>query len=140
MFENPFGTNLQDLQSTYLKQMQAMQAMQQSTIPVLEEINKTVASMNSEEQAVMAESNEYKLAKQTYEAGFMSYLGSKFASEYVNTPNGKIAANNLLTTIKNLKEKVNEGIKIKQQKIDKLLSLLEKDPDLKKKYEDVLNS
>lgn len=140
MFENPFGTNLQDLQSTYLKQMQAMQAMQQSTIPVLEEINKTVASMNSEEQAVMAESNEYKLAKQTYEAGFMSYLGSKFASEYVNTPNGKIAANNLLTTIKNLKEKVNEGIKAKQQKIDKLLSLLEKDPDLKKKYEDVLNS
>ena len=136
MFENPFGTNLQDLQFTYLKQMQ----MQQPTVPILEEINKTVASMSSEEQAVMAESNEYKLAKQTYEAGFMNYLGNKFAPEYVNTQDGKIAANNLLTTIKQLKEKVNEGIKAKQQKIDKLLSLLEKDPDLKKKYEDVLNS
>lgn len=29
MFENPFGTNLQDLQTTYLQQMQTMQAMQQ---------------------------------------------------------------------------------------------------------------
>ena len=38
--------------------------------------------------------------KQTYEAGFMNYLGNKFAPEYVNTQDGKIAANNLLTTIK----------------------------------------
>lgn len=112
MFENPFGTNLQDLQTTYLQQMQTMQAMQQqkqASVPVLEEINKIVSSMSSEEQAVMAESREYQLAKQTYEAGFLGYLGSKFAVEYVTTPDGKIAANNLLTTIKQQKERVNEG-------------------------------
>lgn len=119
MFENPFGTNLQDLQTTYLQQMQTMQAMQQqkqASVPVLEEINKIVSSMSSEEQAVMAESREYQLAKQTYEAGFLGYLGSKFAVEYVTTPDGKIAANNLLTTIKQQKERVNEGLRAKQQK------------------------
>ena len=143
MFENPFGTNLQDLQTTYLQQMQTMQAMQQqkqASVPVLEEINKIVSSMSSEEQAVMAESREYQLAKQTYEAGFLGYLGSKFAVEYVTTPDGKIAANNLLTTIKQQKERVNEGLRAKQQKIDKLLNLLENDPDLKKKYEEMLTN
>lgn len=142
MFENPFGTNLQDLQTTYLQQMQTMQAMQQqkqASVPVLEEINKIVSSMSSEEQAVMAESREYH-AKQTYEAGFLGYLGSKFAVEYVTTPDGKIAANNLLTTIKQQKERVNEGLRAKQQKIDKLLNLLENDPDLKKKYEEMLTN
>lgn len=138
MFENPFGTNLRDLQNTYLQQMQTMQAMQQANIPILEEINKVVSSMSREEQTAMSESKEYQLAKQTYEAGFLAYLGNKFANEYVNTPDGKIAANSLLSTIKQLKDKVNEGIKLKQQKIDKLLSLLENDPDLKKKYEDII--
>lgn len=74
------------------------------------------------------------------EAGFLGYLGSKFAVEYVTTPDGKIAANNLLTTIKQQKERVNEGLRAKQQKIDKLLNLLENDPDLKKKYEEMLTN
>ena len=140
MFENPLGTNLRDLQNTYLQQMQTMQAMQQANIPILEEINKVVSSMSREEQTAMSESKKYQLAKQTYEAGFLAYLGNKFANEYVNTPDGKIAANSLLNTIKQLKDKVNEGIKLKQQKIDKLLSLLENDPDLKKKYEDIITN
>lgn len=28
------------------------------------------------------------MAKQTYEAGFMAFLGTKFSSEYVNSPDG----------------------------------------------------
>lgn len=36
------------------------------------------------------------MAKQTYEAGFMAFLGTKFSSEYVNSPDGKVAAENLL--------------------------------------------
>ena len=127
MFENPFN-----LQATYLQQT----VMRQS--PILEEINRIASSMNAEEQSAMSETREYQLAKQAYEAGFLSYLGSRFAVEYVNTPEGKTAATNLLTTIKQQKEKVNEGIKAKQQKIDKLLNLLENDPDLKRKYEEML--
>lgn len=40
--------------------------------------------------------NETQMAKQTYEAGFMAFLGTKFSSEYVNSPDGKVAAENLL--------------------------------------------
>lgn len=36
------------------------------------------------------------MAKQTYEAGFMSFLGTKFSAEYVNSPDGKVAADYLL--------------------------------------------
>ena len=82
----------------------------------------------------------YLCSVNKYEAGFLGYLGSKFAVEYVTTPDGKIAANNLLTTIKQQKERVNEGLRAKQQKIDKLLNLLENDPDLKKKYEEMLTN
>ena len=131
MFDNPFQ------QTTYLQQMLTMQ---QQKPQVLDEINKTVASMSREEQAVMIESKEYQLAKQNYESGFLNYLGSKFANEYVNTPDGRNAANSLLETIKQQKEKVNEGLRAKQQKIDKLLTLLESDPDLKKKYEDIITN
>lgn len=41
-------------------------------------------------QTAMAQ--EYQMAKQTYEAGFMAFLGTKFSSEYVNSPDGKVAA------------------------------------------------
>ena len=131
MFDNPFQ------QTTYLQQMLTMQ---QQKPQVLDEINKTVASMCREEQAVMIKYKDYQLAKQTYESGFLNYLGSKFATEYVNTPDGRNAANSLLETIKQQKEKVNEGLRAKQQKIDKLLTLLESDPDLKKKYEDIITN
>ena len=39
---------------------------------------------------------EYQMSKQIYEAGFMSFIGIKFSHEYVNTQDGKIAADNLL--------------------------------------------
>lgn len=137
MFENPFGTNLQDLQHNYYQQLAAMQQMQQGNLSVLEEINKVVSGMSSDEQSMMSESPEYIMAKQTYEAGFMSFLGQKFSQEYVSTQEGKTAANNLLSTIKRIKEKVGADLKAKQKKVDDLLHLLEHDPELKKRYEEL---
>ena len=87
LFGQPFGT---DLQNQYLQQLQVMQ--QQKTQPILDEINREVGSLSVDEQNV--------LAKQTYEAGFMAFLGTKFSSEYVNSPDGKVAAENLLATIR----------------------------------------
>ena len=106
MFENPFGTNLQDLQQNYYQQLAAMQQMQQKqgSSSILEEINKVVSGMSSDEQAMMSESPEYIMAKQTYEAGFMGFLGQKFSQEYVNPQEGKTAANNLLNSIKRIKD------------------------------------
>lgn len=74
----------------FLQQLQVMQ--QQKTQPILDEINREVGSLSVDEQNV--------LAKQTYEAGFMAFLGTKFSSEYVNSPDGKVAAENLLATIR----------------------------------------
>lgn len=72
--------------------MQQAQQAQQKTQPILDEINREVGSLSVDEQNV--------LAKQTYEAGFMAFLGTKFSSEYVNSPDGKVAAENLLATIR----------------------------------------
>lgn len=98
LFGQPFGTNYTDLQNQYLQQLQVMQ--QQKTQPILDEINREVGSLSVDEQNVLAKTQEYQMAKQTYEAGFMAFLGTKFSSEYVNSPDGKVAAENLLATIR----------------------------------------
>lgn len=131
----------QDIQekSDLFARLAAMQQMQQKqgSSSILEEINKVVSGMSSDEQAMMSESPEYIMAKQTYEAGFMGFLGQKFSQEYVNTQEGKTAANNLLNSIKRIKDKVSEDLKAKQKKVDELIHLLENDPELKKRYEEL---
>ena len=73
----------------------------------------------------------------------MGFLGQKFSQEYVNTQEGKTAANNLLNSIKRIKrikrikDKVSEDLKAKQKKVDELIHLLENDPELKKRYEEL---
>lgn len=95
MFGQPFGSNYTDLQNHYMQQLQAMQQAQQKTQPILDEINREVGSLSLDEQKVLAQMPEYQMAKQTYEAGFMSFLGTKFSQEFVSS-----AADNLLATIR----------------------------------------
>lgn len=83
LFGQPFGTNYTDLQNQYLQQLQVMQQAQQKTQPILDEINREVGSLSVDEQNVLAKTQEYQMAKQTYEAGFMAFLGTKSSSEYV---------------------------------------------------------
>lgn len=66
IFGQPFGTNYTDLQNQYLQQLQVMQ--QQKTQPILDEINSEVGSLSVDEQNVLAKTQEYQMAKQTYEA------------------------------------------------------------------------
>lgn len=76
------------------------------------------------------------MAKQTYEAGFMSFLGTKFSAEYVNSPDGKVAAENLLSTIRKSKEFIQSQIKAKE--VNTLLELMESDPEMKKRFEELM--
>lgn len=62
---------------------------QQKTQPILDEINREVGSLSLDEQKVLATMQEYQMAKSTYEAGFMAFLGNKFSQEYVASPDGK---------------------------------------------------
>lgn len=100
MFGQPFGSNYTDLQNHYMQQLQAMQQAQQKTQPILDEINREVGSLSLDEQKVLAQMPEYQMAKQTYEAGFMSFLGTKFSQEFVSSADGKVAADNLLERVK----------------------------------------
>lgn len=140
MFGDTFSNNsLGDLQKTYYQQLETLNRMQQATnTSILEEINKSVGMLSSEEQSVLANSHDYQLAKQTYEAGFMAYLGNKFAGEYVSSPDGKIAAENLLNAINKSKEKIAIELKKKQEKLDTMLNLLENDPEIKKRYDELM--
>lgn len=123
LFGQPFGSNYTDLQNQYLQQLQVMQQAQQKTQPILDEINREVGSLSVDEQNVLAKTQEYQMAKQTYEAGFMAFLGTKFSSEYVNSPDGKVAAENLLATIK---EYIQSQIKAKEEKVNTLLELIQR--------------
>lgn len=141
LFGQPFGNNLSDLQNQYLQQLQVIQQTQKAqTQPILEEISREVGSLSKEEQSFLAQTNEYQMAKQTYEAGFMSFLGNKFGSEYVSSPDGKLAAENLLDTIKKNKTIIQNQIKAKEERVNKLLELLETDPEMKKKMDEALLS
>ena len=143
MFGDTFSNNsLGDLQKTYYQQLETLNRMQQqqqaTNTSILEEINKSVGMLSSEEQSVLANSHDYQLAKQTYEAGFMVYLGNKFVGEYVSSPDGKIAAENLLNAINKSKEKIAIELKKKQEKLDTMLNLLENDPEIKKRYDELM--
>lgn len=141
LFGQPFGNNLLDLQNQYLQQLQVIQQTQKAqTQPILEEISREVGSLSKEEQSFLAQTNEYQMAKQTYEAGFMAFLGNKFGSEYVSSPDGKLAAENLLDTIKKNKTIIQNQIKTKEERVNKLLELLETDPEMKKKMDEALLS
>lgn len=115
LFGQPFGTNYTDLQNQYLQQLQVMQQAQQAqqkTQPILDEINREVGSLSVDEQNVLAKTQEYQMAKQTYEAGFMAFLGTK---EYIQSQ-----------------------IKAKEEKVNTLLELMESDPEMKKRFDELM--
>lgn len=116
--------------------MQQAQQAQQKTQPILDEINREVGSLSVDEQNVLAKTQEYQMAKQTYEAGFMAFLGTKFSAEYVNSPDGKVAAENLLATIR--KKFIQSQIKAKEEKVNTLLELMESDPEMKKRFDELM--
>lgn len=143
MFGQPFGSNYTDLQNHYMQQLQAMQQAQQAqqkTQPILDEINREVGSLSLDEQKVLAQMPEYQMAKQTYEAGFMSFLGTKFSQEFVSSAYGKVAADNLLATIRKSKEHIHAQLKAKEDKVNTLLELVEQDPEIKKRLDEVMLS
>lgn len=112
-----------------------MQQAQQKTQPTLDEINREVGSLSLDEQKVLATMQEYQMAKSTYEAGFMAFLGNKFSQEYVASPDGKIAADNLLATIR---KHIHAQLKAKEDKVNTLLELVEQDPEIKKRLDEVM--
>ena len=134
----PFGGSLNDLQNSWLQQYMNTQYMQNAKSNLLDEINKEVSTLSTDEQTLLSQQQEYQMAKQAYEAGFMSFIGLKFSQEYIQSPDGKVAAENLLKVIKNSKNIIQNQIKAKEEKVNTLLQLVESDPEMKKKLDELM--
>ena len=134
----PFGDTLNDLQNSWIQQYMNTQCMQNAKSNLLDEINKEVSTLSTDEQTLLSQQQEYQMAKQAYEAGFMSFIGLKFSQEYIQSPDGKVAAENLLKVIKNSKNIIQNQIKAKEEKVNTLLQLVESDPEMKKKLDELM--
>ena len=140
-WENPWGSpltsqNLDQLSNQYQTQLDALNRMKAASNGVLEEINKELGSLSKEEQKLLLDNQDYLMAKNLYETGLLNFISSKFSCEFVSTQGGKEAAMNLLNDIKGSKEKIMYQAKIRDEKINKVLDMLENDPELRKRYEE----
>ena len=140
-WENPWGSpltsqNLDQLSNQYQTQLDALNRMKAASNGVLEEINKELGSLSKEEQKLLLDNQDYLMAKNLYETGLLNFISSKFSCEFVSTQGGKEAAMNLLNVIKGSKEKIMYQAKIRDEKINKVLDMLENDPELRKSYEE----
>nr|DAH01495.1 MAG TPA: Paired amphipathic helix protein [Crassvirales sp.] len=141
MYGYPAGSPYQSFQAPLTKenqlrmlegQIEALKSMGSSTpqYSLLEEINTFSSNLTEDEKKLIEKSPEYSEAKSSFESGFMSFLGSKFSSEYVATPQGKVAGERLLEVIKDVKSKAQQEIAAKQEKLQKVADLLDKHPEL----------
>lgn len=128
--------NLDQLSERYQSQLDALNRMRSAGGGILEEINKELSSLSKEEQNILLGDNDYKMAKNLYETGLLNFISSKFSYEFVSSQGGHEAALNLLNIIKGSKEKIMYQAKMRDEKINKVLDMLENDPELRKRYEE----
>ena len=140
-WENPWGSplasqNLDQLSNQYQAQLDALHRMRAAGNGVLDEINKELGSLSKEEQNLLLENQDYLMAKNLYETGLLNFISSKFSYEFVSSQGGKEAAMNLLNVIRGSKEKISYQAKMRDEKINKVLDMLENDPEMRKRYEE----
>lgn len=144
---NPFGkpsnNSLEDLQRNYQQQLQQIQAVQQAQSQarpdgILLELNNALSGLTTEEQDMLAVDPNYINAKSIYEASFMSFLGNKYAIEFSNGE-GRASVENLIRTVKDCKQNIQANLKEQRDKIAVLSKLMESDPEIQKKMNEILN-
>lgn len=135
---NPFQSqNLDQLQNQYQQQLDALNRIRAAQTDILSEINKELASLDKEELGMLYDSQDYILSKSLYESAFLQFISNKFSAEFVGSPEGKEAAVNLLNVIKNSKDKIAYQTKVKNDKINRVLEMLESDPEMRKRYDEL---
>lgn len=132
-----FRQQLEYQQAQYNKMQQAQQ-QQQGSSNLLDEFKGVISSISQEEQQYLVSLPEFIQAKQIYEAGFIDFLGGKFAGEYLSTPVGKQAIENLIETTKNTIKSIKDAAKERNQKLEALAALAAEDPEIQKKLQEKL--
>ena len=134
----PFqNQNLDLLQNQYQQQLDTLNRMRAVQTDILSEINRELASLDKEELSMLYESPEYIMSKTLYESAFLQFISNKFSIEFIGSPEGKEAAVNLLKVVKNSKEKIAYQTRVKNEKINRVLEMLENDPEMRKRYDEL---
>ncbi len=135
---HPFqNQNLDQLQNQYQQQLDTLNRIRSAQTDILSEINKELGSLDKEELGMLYESHEYILSKNLYESAFLQFISNKFSAEFVGSPEGKEAAMALLKVIKSSKDKIAYQTKVKNDKINRVLEMLENDPEMRKRYDEL---
>ena len=138
---NPFqNQNLDQLQNQYQQQLDTLNRMRAAQTDILSEINKELSTLDKDEQGMLYESSEYIMSKNLYESAFLQFISNKFSAEFVSSPEGREAAMNLLKVIKTSKDKIAYQTKVKNDKINRVLEMLESDPEMRKRYDELTTS
>lgn len=134
----PFqNQNLDQLQNQYQQQLDALSRIRSAQTDVMAEINKELSTLDKEELAMLYESSDYIMSKNVYESAFIQFISNKFSMEFIGSPEGREAALNLLKVIKNSKDKIAYQTKVKNNKINRVLEMLENDPEMRKRYDEL---
>lgn len=128
-----------DWQQAQYQKMQQAQQLQQGSSGLLENFKNVISELTPDEQQYLNTITEFIQAKQIYETGFLDFLGSKFSNEYLSTPIGKQAIENLTDVTKNVVKNIKEATKERNKKLEALAALAAEDPEIQKKLQEQLN-
>lgn len=129
-----------EMQMQQYNKMQQASQQQQGPNGLLEDFKNSIATLSQDEQQYLVQTAEFIQAKAVYEQGFIDFLGGKFANEYLNTPVGKQAIENLIETSKRSVKTIKDAAKERNQKLEALARLAEEDPEIQKKLQEKLNN
>lgn len=139
MFGNTAEQMKQQLELQLAQYSKLEQARQVQNGGLMEELRQTIMNLSQDEQVTLSNFPEFKTAKVLYETGFMEFLSSKYAQEYISTPVGKQAIENLNESAKFSVNKIKELNKEKQLKLEAMAALFEADPEMQKKLQEQMN-
>lgn len=132
-----FTNNLEESLQKARQELAVLENLRKQTLAaptqprLLEELNNTIKSLTLEEREGLQRNSAYAEASKLYEDGFNSFLGAKFGAEYLETPQGKQAAENLIDTLKQHKDQFKEASQAKLKELEKLADLVRNNPKIK---------
>lgn len=136
MFGVPNQPTLADMANQYQfnQQLNVYQQIQKNKS--MEEFNQIISSLSQSEQSELMSSQSFIEAKSYYEECFIEYLASKFGNEFLSSQLGDKAATELLSATKSGLDSIQYKAKQRDEKLQKLAELLERNPELAKQLEE----
>lgn len=132
LYNNNIEETLQKLrQEQALLEKLKIQSGQTVQSSVIDTLNQTIQSLTPEELSGLQKNSAYAEASKLYEEGFNSFLGAKFGNEYVETSNGRNAAENLINVLKQHKERFKEESQAKMKELERIAELVKNNPKIK---------